>query len=156
MGAAMGVRMTVETTFENGEKRIHQLEGISRPYRVTCPEGVGLLLDDGKRIIEQIQRAVICNQVDEITRESRVYPDCAALRAIHDDHTRDLDTRFGWGRVRVPTFLSRGRAADEKRPALPSAPITPRCVTGWEESPLGSRKVERHQAIPLKHRPKGV
>jgi hypothetical protein len=31
----MDVRITIETTFDNGEKRTHQLEGISRPYRVT-------------------------------------------------------------------------------------------------------------------------
>ena len=53
----MDVRITIETTFENGEKRTHQLDGISRPYRVTCPDGIGLRLEDGKRIIEQIQSA---------------------------------------------------------------------------------------------------
>ena len=54
----MDVRITIETTFENGEKRTHQLDGISRPYRVTCPDGIGLRLEDGKRIVEQIQRVV--------------------------------------------------------------------------------------------------
>jgi len=34
----MDVRIAIETTFDNGEKRTHQLDGISRPYRVTCPE----------------------------------------------------------------------------------------------------------------------
>jgi hypothetical protein len=91
----MDIRITVETTIENGEKRIHQLDGISRPYRVTCPEGFGLLLEDGKRIVEQIQRAIICDQVEEITRESRVCPTCASVRAIHDYRTRVLDTLFG-------------------------------------------------------------
>ena len=51
----MDVRIAVETTFDNGENRIHQVEGISRPYRVTCPEGFGLRLEDGKRIVEQMQ-----------------------------------------------------------------------------------------------------
>jgi hypothetical protein len=58
-GAAMDVRITVETTFDNGEKRTHQLDGISRPYQETCPDGIGLRLEDGKRIIEQIQRVVL-------------------------------------------------------------------------------------------------
>lgn len=31
----MEVRIMVEPNFENGEKRIHRLDGISRPYRVT-------------------------------------------------------------------------------------------------------------------------
>ncbi|EAQ24869.1 hypothetical protein ROS217_02125 [Roseovarius sp. 217] len=68
----MDVRIIIETTFDNGEKRIHQLDGISRPYRVTCPEGFGLRLEDGKRIVEQIQRAILCDQVEEISRERRV------------------------------------------------------------------------------------
>ena len=95
----MDVRITIETTFDNGEKRTHQLDGISRPYRVTCPDGIGLRLEDGKRILEQIQRVILYDQVDEIIRESRVCPDCASVRAIHDYRTRDLDTLFG--RVRV-------------------------------------------------------
>jgi hypothetical protein len=50
----MDVRIAFETTFDSGAKRAHQFEGISRPYRVTCPEGFGLCLVDGKRVVEQI------------------------------------------------------------------------------------------------------
>jgi hypothetical protein len=60
-GAAMDVRMTVETTFDNGEKRTHQLDTISRPYRVTCPEAFGLRLEDGKKIVGKIQKAILCD-----------------------------------------------------------------------------------------------
>jgi hypothetical protein len=95
----MDFRITVETTVDNGEKRTHQVEGISRPYRVTCPEGFGLCVEDGKRVVEQIQRPVLCDQVEEINRESRVCPTCASVRAIHDYRTRVLDTLFG--RIRV-------------------------------------------------------
>lgn len=91
----MDVRITIETTFDNGEKRTHKLEGISRPYRVTCPEGFELRLEDGKRIVEQIQRAIFCDQVEEISRESHVCPTCASVRTIHDYRTRVLDTLFG-------------------------------------------------------------
>jgi len=101
----MDFRITVETTFDNGEKRTHQLDGISRPYRVTCPDGIGLRLEDGKRIVEQIQRVILCDQVDEIIRESRVCPDCASVRAIHDCRTRDLDTLFGRVRVKAARRL---------------------------------------------------
>ena len=79
----MDVRITVETTFENGEKRIHQLDCISRPYRVTCPEVFGLRLEDRKRVVERIQQAILCDQVEETTRESRVCPTCSSVRAIH-------------------------------------------------------------------------
>ena len=55
----MDVRITVETTFDNWEKRTHQLDGISRPYRLTCPDGIRLRLEDGKRIVKQIQRVIL-------------------------------------------------------------------------------------------------
>lgn len=55
----MDVRITVGTTFDNGQKRIHQLDGISRPYQVTCLEGFGLRFEGGKRIIVQIYRVVL-------------------------------------------------------------------------------------------------
>ena len=76
----MDVRITIETNFDNGEKRTHQLDGISRPCRVTCPDGIGLRLEDGQRIIEQIQRVVLYDQVEEIIRESHVCPADLFLR----------------------------------------------------------------------------
>ena len=99
----MDLRIRVETAFDTGEKRIHQLNGISRPHRVTCPEGFGLRLEDGKRVVEQIQQAILCDQIEEVTRESRACPACSSVRAIHDYRTRDLDTLFG-------RFASRLRA----------------------------------------------
>ena len=122
MGAAMDVRITIETTFDNGEKRTHQLVSISRPYRVTCPDGIGLRLEEGKRIVEQIQRAILYDQVEEITRESRVCPDCASVRAIHDYRTRVLDTLFG--RVRVKAARLRRCSCDVRSAAMPGGPIS--------------------------------
>ena len=119
----MDVRITVETTFENWEKRIHQLDGNSRPYRVTCPEGFGLRLEDGKRVVEQIQRAILCDQVEEITRESRVCPTCASVRAIHDYRTRVLDMLFG--RVRVDAARLRRCPCDASSAARSGGPISP-------------------------------
>ena len=106
----MDGRITVETTFANGETRIHHLDGISRPYRVTCPEGIGLRLEDGKSVIEQIQRAILCDQVEEITRESRVCPTCASVRSIHDYRTRVLDRLFG--RIQVKAARLRRCSCD--------------------------------------------
>lgn len=119
----MDVRITVETTFDNGEKRIHQLDSISRPYRVTCPEGFGLRLEDGKRIVGQIQKAILSDQIEEITRESRVCPTCSQVRAIHDYRTRVLDTLFG--RVRVKAARLRRCSCDAKSSALLGGPISP-------------------------------
>lgn len=78
----MEVRITVETTFDNGDKRTHQLDGVSRAYRVTCPDGIGLRLEDRKKIFEQIRRQMLFDQVDEISRESCVCPDCAVSAVL--------------------------------------------------------------------------
>jgi hypothetical protein len=104
-------------------KRIHQLDTISRPYRVTCAEGFGLRLEDGKGIVGKIQKAILCDQVEEIIRESRVCPTCASVRAIHDYRTRVLDTLFG--RVRVNTARLRRCSCDAKSSAFPGGPISP-------------------------------
>ena len=95
----MDVRIAMEMIFGNGKKRAHLLRSISRRYRVTCPNGIGLPLEDGKSIGKKIQRIILCDQVEEITRESRVSPDCASVRAIHDYRTLFFDTLFG--RVRI-------------------------------------------------------
>ena len=61
--------------------RTHHVGCISRPYRVTCPDGIGLRLEEGNRIVEQIQRVVLYDQDDEVIRESRVCPDCVSTLA---------------------------------------------------------------------------
>lgn len=109
----MEVRIIIETTFDNGRNaHTHQLEGISRPYRVTCPDGIGLRLD-GKRIVEQIKRVILYDQVDAIIRESRACPDCATVHAIHDYHTCDLGTLVN-GRVKV-SYAAEKRIKGRKR-----------------------------------------
>tara|TARA_R110002074_G_scaffold92570_4_gene202173 strand:- start:3376 stop:3528 length:153 start_codon:yes stop_codon:yes gene_type:complete len=50
----MDVRITVETTFENGTKRTHHLDGLSRPFRQTQPESFGLLLEDARTLLGQL------------------------------------------------------------------------------------------------------
>jgi hypothetical protein len=142
----MDVRITVETTVDNVEKRTHQLDGISRPYRVTCQEGFGLRLEDGKTVVEQVQRANLCDQVEEIIRESRArrlrcfcdarsaampggpisplayfFPDRATseLQRLH----AELGSRHSFGET--------ARLMKSFPPA--TRPITPRSVTGWEE-----------------------
>lgn len=90
---------------------------------MTCLNGIGLRLEDGKRIAEQIRRVILYDQVDEIIRENRVYPDCASVRAIHDYRTRDLDTLFG--RVRVKAAGMRRCSCDARSAATPGGPISP-------------------------------
>ncbi len=85
--------------------------------------GMHVVQGERKRIVEQIQRAIICDQVDEITRESRVCSTCASVRAIHDYRTRVLDTLFG--RLRVKAARLRRCPCDTRSMAMPAGPVSP-------------------------------
>lgn len=98
----MDVRIIVETTFENGTTKKRRLGRLSRPFRSTQPEGFGLLLEDAKTILGQLQNAILLDQIEEISEASRDCPDCDLVRDIHDYLSRVLDTLFGRFKVRAP------------------------------------------------------
>ncbi|SMD09194.1 ISKra4 family transposase [Primorskyibacter flagellatus] len=107
----MDVRITVETTFENGRKRSHHLGYFSRPFRQAQPESFGLLLEDARTLLRQLQEAMLLDQIEEISEAGRSCPACNKVRAIHDYRPRVLDTLFGRFRVRVPRIRGCGCTA---------------------------------------------
>ena len=100
----MGVQISVEMTFDDGTKRTHRFGRVSRPYRLTLPAALGLLLEDAKVILRQVQEALPSGQVEEVWAESRACPSCGSGRAVHDYRTRIFDTSFGRFRLRAPRF----------------------------------------------------
>ena len=100
----MDIRITVETIFENGEKRTHCLGGLSRPSRASDPEVFGLRLEDAKSILGQIEKAMLTDQVAELCGARRICQSCQHVCAIHDYRTRHLDTPFGRFELRAPRF----------------------------------------------------
>lgn len=76
----MDVRIIVETTFENGTTKRHRLGRLSRPFRRTQPEGFGLLLEDAKTILGQLQNAILRDQIEEISEASKICPDCDGVQ----------------------------------------------------------------------------
>ncbi len=98
----MDVRISMETTFDDGTKRTHQLGRLARPYRLTQNEGLGLLLEDAKAILGKIQQSVLSDQVEEVCSVNRNCPDCGSKRIIHDYRERVFDTVFGRFRHRSP------------------------------------------------------
>jgi len=98
----MDVGISMETTFDDGTKRTHQLGRLSRPYRLTQKEGLGLLLEDAKAILGQIQKTVLSDQVEEVCSVNRSCPDCGCRRIIHDYRERVFATVFGRFRHRSP------------------------------------------------------
>jgi hypothetical protein len=80
----MDVRIIVETTFENGTTKTLSLGRLSRQFGSTQPEGFGLLLEDAKSMLWQLQKAILLDQIEETSEASRICPDCNGVRAIHD------------------------------------------------------------------------
>ena len=103
----MDVQISMETTFDDGTKRTHQLGRLSRPYRLTQQEGLGLLLEDAKAILRHIQKAVLSDQIEEVCSVNRTCPDCGCRRTIHDYRERVFDTVFGRFRHRSPRIRRR-------------------------------------------------
>ncbi len=122
-GTAMDVRIIVETTFENGTTKKHRLGRLSRPFRHTQPEGFGLLLEDAKMILGQLQNAILLDQIEEISEASRICPDCDGVRAIHDYRSRVLDTLFGRFQVKAPRI--RRCACNAKSDVVLGGPLSP-------------------------------
>ena len=119
----MDVRIIVETTFENGTTRKRHLGRFSRPFRSTQPEGFGLLLEDAKSMLWQVQQAILLDQIEEVSEASRFCPDCNRVRAIHDYRPRVLDTLFGRFRVKAPRI--RRCACNAKSEVTLGGPLSP-------------------------------
>ena len=119
----MDVRIVVETTFENGTTKTRHLGRFSRPFRSTQPEGFGLLLEDAKSMLWQLQKAILLDQIEEISEASRVCPDCNKVRAIHDYRPRVLDTLFGRFHVKAPRI--RRCACNAKSEVTMGGPLSP-------------------------------
>lgn len=62
----------------------------------------GLSLAEGKAILKKIQRAVLQDQVEEISKIERVLTDLQNYLPIHDRRTRRIDTLFGRVTVETP------------------------------------------------------
>lgn len=119
----MDVRITIETTFENGITKRHHLGRLSRPSRRSQPEGFGLLLEDAKTILGRLQKAILLDQIEEISQVSRICPDCEEVRAVHDYRSRVLDTLFGRFEVKVPRI--RRCACNAKSDVVLGGPLSP-------------------------------
>ena len=119
----MDVWIIVETNFENGTTKRHHLCRLSRPFQRTQPEGFGLLLEDAKMILGQLQKAILLDQLEEIFEASRICPDCDGVRTIHDYRSRVLDTLFGRFEVKVPRI--RRCACNAKSDVVLGGPLSP-------------------------------
>lgn len=132
-GYRMDVRITVETVFENGETRKHELGIWSRSSRQTSGEATGLSLEDGKSILARMQIVIVQDQLEEVAGTCRKCPGCYQVRRIHGYRTRKLDTMFGRLDVRAPRIkLWAGQADAAGGIGIPLSPLScflPRSTT---------------------------
>lgn len=66
---------------------------------------LGLSIEDGKKIMEALQNAVVNQEAETYSLYRRVCPDCHAFRAVKDYTTRRIRTVFGTVRVRNPRWM---------------------------------------------------
>lgn len=112
----MDIRIIVETTFENGKSRTHELGDLSRPVQKSAPENIGLNLENAKTILNQLQKAVLADQFEELTAASRNCPDCNGNRSIHDYRFRVIDSLFGRFKVKLPRYRKCACASETTEP----------------------------------------
>jgi len=121
----MDVRIMVETIFEDETTRKHKLGTWSRPFQKMSGEAVGLMLEDAKLILAQMQKTIVQDQVEEMLQACRLCPVCGCSRRIHDYRLRQLDTMFGRVTVRAPRVkLCVCQADTEGKVGSPLSPLS--------------------------------
>ncbi len=98
----MKVCIKIETEFGWGEKRSHELCTVERRAIDATEEDLGLSLAEGKSLLKQIQRALLQDQIEEVSEVARVCRFCGTYLPIHDRRRRQIDTLFGRVTVEVP------------------------------------------------------
>lgn len=98
----MKVRIRIETEFGWGERRLHEIGGLERSSIEASEASLGLSLTEGKSILKEIQRAVLQDQVEEISEVEQVCPTCSTYLPVHDRRPRRVDTLFGRVTVEAP------------------------------------------------------
>lgn len=66
---------------------------------------LGLSIEDGKKIMEALQNAVVNHEAETYSLYRRVCPHCHTFRAVKDYTTRRIRTVFGMVRVRNPRWM---------------------------------------------------
>lgn len=98
----MKFRIKLETEFGWGEMRSHEICTLDRRTVDTLEEDLGLCLAEAKLLLTEIQRALLQDQVEEISEIARVCRFCGTYLPVHDRRQRRIDTLFGRVTVEAP------------------------------------------------------
>lgn len=91
----MKFRIKLETEFGWGETRSHQICTLERRTVDASEENLGLCLAEAKSLLKEIQRALLQDQVEEISEIARVCRFCGTYLPVHDRRRQGIDTLLG-------------------------------------------------------------
>ncbi|WP_299949443.1 ISKra4 family transposase [uncultured Ruegeria sp.] len=98
----MKFRIKLETEFSWGETRSHEINTLERRTVDASNEDLGLCLAEAKSVLKEIQRALLQDQVEEISEIARVCRFCGTYLPVHDRRQRRIDTLFGRVTIEAP------------------------------------------------------
>ena len=84
----MKFRIKLETEFGWGETRSHEICTLERRTVDASEENLGLCLAEAKSLLKEIQRALLQDQVKEISEVTRVCRFCGTYLPVHDRRQR--------------------------------------------------------------------
>jgi hypothetical protein len=96
------VRWTVrlELVREDGITATRELATIIRPMVDLRPEEIGLTLEEGRALVQAVERTMIADQIHAYTLCCRAFPGCGSLQHYKDTRTKCVQTVHGAYRFR--------------------------------------------------------
>jgi hypothetical protein len=96
------MRWTVklELVRDDGTTVIHQLAEITRPIADLHPEEIGLTMEEGRELVQDVERVMIADQIHAHTLCCRACPACGRLQHYKDTRTKCVQTVHGAYRFR--------------------------------------------------------
>jgi hypothetical protein len=100
------VRWTVrlELVREDGITATRELATIIRPMVDLRPEEIGLTLEEGRALVQAVERTMIADQIHAYTLCCRAFPGCGSLQHYKDTRTKCVQTVHGALSLPWPTY----------------------------------------------------
>ena len=92
----------LEAKFGWGEVQSFEVGRISRRVHELTADEIGLMLEEAKTLLAELQRRMVESQIEEKIACARVCTQCLRSQPIRDRRTRTLQTLFGTVRVEAP------------------------------------------------------
>ena len=101
-GVAVEWTVKLEAKFGWGEVQTFEIGRLSRRVQGLTAGEIGLMLDEAKAVLVELQRRMVESQIEEKVACMRVCTHCLRSQQIRDLRTRTLQTLFGTVRVGAP------------------------------------------------------